>query len=63
MAWVLRILDRDEWHDEVLWLTRVTRAAATEITYIPGNDDQMFRAWRIRSVLGDLEIAGIRLAR
>ena len=47
----------DEHHDEVL--RQIVRHArgGTEVTYIPGNHDEMFRAWL---PLG-LEIAGIRL--
>ena len=49
----------DEDHDEVLrQILRHARGGA-EVTYIPGNHDEMFRAWL---PLG-LEIAGIKLRR
>ncbi len=47
----------DEMHDEVLRLILAQARAGTEVTYIPGNHDEMFRAWL---PLG-LEFAGIRL--
>jgi UDP-2,3-diacylglucosamine pyrophosphatase LpxH len=47
----------DEMHDEVLRLILSHARAGTEVTYIPGNHDEMFRAWL---PLG-LEIGGIRL--
>jgi UDP-2,3-diacylglucosamine pyrophosphatase LpxH len=47
----------DEHHDEVLRQILRKARAGTEVTYIPGNHDEMFRAWL---PLG-LEIAGIRL--
>jgi UDP-2,3-diacylglucosamine pyrophosphatase LpxH len=47
----------DEMHDEVLRLILRKARGGTEITYIPGNHDEMFRAWL---PLG-LEIAGIKL--
>ena len=47
----------DAAHDEVLRLILRHARAGTEITYIPGNHDEIFRAWL---PLG-LEIAGIRL--
>jgi UDP-2,3-diacylglucosamine pyrophosphatase LpxH len=47
----------DSAHDEVLRLIlRHARAGAT-VTYIPGNHDEMFRAW----LPLNLEIAGVRL--
>ncbi len=47
----------DEHHDEVLrQIVRFARGG-TEVTYIPGNHDEMFRAWLPMG----LEIAGIRL--
>ena len=49
----------DEWHDEVIRLILRHARAGTAITYIPGNHDEMFRAWL---PLG-LEVAGIRLQR
>src|ERR1700759_771198 len=49
----------DEQHDEVL--RQIIRAArgGTEVTYIPGNHDEMFRAWLPMG----LEICGIKLCR
>ena len=49
----------DECHDEVL--RQILRHArnGTEVTYIPGNHDEMFRSWL---PLG-LEVAGIKLVR
>src|SRR5271165_3332318 len=47
----------DESHDEVLRLILRHARDGSEVTYIPGNHDEMFRAWL---PLG-LEIAGIRL--
>lgn len=47
----------DEAHDEVLRLILRHARSGTEVTYIPGNHDEMFRAWL---PLG-LEMAGIRL--
>jgi UDP-2,3-diacylglucosamine pyrophosphatase LpxH len=44
-------------HDEVLRLILRIARSGTEVTYIPGNHDEMFRAW-----LGH-EFAGVRLAR
>jgi UDP-2,3-diacylglucosamine pyrophosphatase LpxH len=49
----------DETHDEVLRLILQHARGGTEVTYIPGNHDEMFRAWL---PLG-LEIAGIKLRR
>jgi len=49
----------DESHDDVLRLILKKARSGTEVTYIPGNHDEMFRAWL---PLG-LEIAGIRLQR
>lgn len=46
----------DDAHDEVLRLVMQHARNGTEIVYIPGNHDEMFRAW-----LG-LEVAGVRLA-
>ncbi len=46
-------------HDEVLRLILKKARSGTDITYIPGNHDEMFRAWL---PLG-LEVAGIRLRR
>jgi UDP-2,3-diacylglucosamine pyrophosphatase LpxH len=48
----------DTTHDEVLRLILGHARAGTDVIYIPGNHDEMFRAW-----LGmGLEVAGIRLA-
>ncbi len=47
----------DENHDEVLRLILQHGRRGAEVTYIPGNHDEMFRAWL---PLG-LEIAGIKL--
>ena len=49
----------DEMHDEVLRLFLQHARRGAEITYIPGNHDEMFRAW----LPLNLEIAGIRLRR
>jgi UDP-2,3-diacylglucosamine pyrophosphatase LpxH len=47
----------DEMHDEVLRLILGHVRAGTEVTYIPGNHDEMFRSW-----LGHgLELCGIRM--
>jgi UDP-2,3-diacylglucosamine pyrophosphatase LpxH len=47
----------DATHDEVLRLILRHARAGTEVTYIPGNHDEMLRGW-----LGmGLEVAGIRL--
>jgi UDP-2,3-diacylglucosamine pyrophosphatase LpxH len=51
----------DEHHDEVLRQILRQARAGTEVTYIPGNHDEMFRAWLDPIALGGLEIAGIRL--
>ncbi|MBV8575891.1 MAG: UDP-2,3-diacylglucosamine diphosphatase [Acetobacteraceae bacterium] len=47
----------DEAHDNVLRLILRHAREGTQITYIPGNHDEMFRAW----LPMELEIAGIRL--
>ncbi len=47
----------DEGCDEVLRLLLGHARAGTEVTYIPGNHDEMFRAWLPMG----LEIAGVRL--
>ncbi len=49
----------DEAHDEVLRLILRHARTGTEVIYIPGNHDEMFRGWL---PLG-LEIAGVRLMR
>ncbi|WP_424136129.1 UDP-2,3-diacylglucosamine diphosphatase [Roseomonas chloroacetimidivorans] len=46
----------DPHHDEVIRLVLRMARHGTEVTYIPGNHDEMFRDW-----LG-LEIAGVKLA-
>jgi UDP-2,3-diacylglucosamine pyrophosphatase LpxH len=43
-------------HDEVIRLVLAAARRGTQVTYIPGNHDEMFRDW-----LG-LEIAGVKLA-
>lgn len=47
----------DAGHDEVIRLVLRMARHGTEVTYIPGNHDELFRDW-----LG-LEIAGVKLAR
>jgi UDP-2,3-diacylglucosamine pyrophosphatase LpxH len=47
----------DETHDEVLRLIVGHARKGTEVTYIPGNHDEMLRAW----LPFPLEVAGIRL--
>ena len=47
----------DAGHDEVLRLILEQARGGVEVTYIPGNHDEMFRAW----LPLNLEIAGIRL--
>ncbi len=47
----------DEAHDEVLRLILRHARSGAEVTYIPGNHDEMFRAWL---PIG-LEIAGVHL--
>ncbi len=49
----------DAMHDEVLRLILRHARAGAQVTYIPGNHDELFRGWL---PLG-LEIAGIRLVR
>ncbi len=49
----------DSAHDEVLRLVLGHARAGTAVTYIPGNHDEMLRAW----VPMGLSIAGIRLTR
>jgi UDP-2,3-diacylglucosamine pyrophosphatase LpxH len=49
----------DAQHDEVLRLIMRHSRSGTDVTYIPGNHDEMFRAWL---PLG-LEVGGIRLKR
>jgi UDP-2,3-diacylglucosamine pyrophosphatase LpxH len=47
----------DENHDEVLRLILGLARSGTEVVYIPGNHDEMFRAWLPMG----LEVAGIKL--
>ncbi len=47
----------DNTHDEVIRLILGKARAGTEVTYIPGNHDEMFRAWL---PLG-LELGGVKL--
>ncbi len=47
----------DGTHDEVIRLILGKARAGTDVTYIPGNHDEMFRAWL---PLG-LEVAGVKL--
>jgi UDP-2,3-diacylglucosamine pyrophosphatase LpxH len=48
----------DAAHDDVLRLILCVARAGTTVTYIPGNHDEMFRAWQSMG----LEVACIRLA-
>ncbi len=47
----------DETHDEVIRLILAKARAGADVVYIPGNHDEMFRAWL---PIG-LEVAGVRL--
>ncbi len=47
----------DESHDEVIRLILGKARAGTDVTYIPGNHDEMFRAWLPMG----LEVGGIKL--
>ncbi len=47
----------DNTHDEVLRLILGKARAGTEVTYIPGNHDEMFRAWLPMG----LEVGGVKL--
>ncbi len=49
----------DNHHDEVLRLILRMARGGTDVVYIPGNHDEMFRAWLPMK----LEIAGVRLCR
>ena len=49
----------DETHDEVIRLILSKARAGTEVTYIPGNHDEMLRDWLPMG----LEIGGVRLRR
>jgi UDP-2,3-diacylglucosamine pyrophosphatase LpxH len=51
----------DDSHDEVLRLILGHARSGSEVTYIPGNHDEMFRAWLPPMVPEGLEIAGVRL--
>lgn len=51
----------DESHDEVIRLIIGLARAGAEVTYLPGNHDEMFRAWLPLLGQADVEIAGIRL--
>jgi len=51
----------DSAHDEVLRLILRHARSGSEVTYIPGNHDEMFRAWLPPMVPEGLEIAGVRL--
>jgi len=51
----------DEHHDEVLRQILRQARGGTAVTYIPGNHDEMFRAWLDPLALGGLTIAGVRL--
>ncbi len=51
----------DAQHDEVVRLILRHARAGTEVTYIPGNHDEMFRDWLPPTFPGALEIAGVRL--
>jgi UDP-2,3-diacylglucosamine pyrophosphatase LpxH len=45
----------DETHDEILRVILAKARAGTQVTYIPGNHDELFRAWM------PMELAGVRL--
>ncbi len=47
----------DETHDEVIRQILRKARSGTDVTYIPGNHDEMFRAW----LPLNLEVAGVRL--
>ena len=49
----------DETHDEVIRLILAKARAGTEVTYIPGNHDEMLRDWLAMG----LEIGGVHLRR
>ena len=49
----------DKTHDEVIRLILSKARAGTEVTYIPGNHDEMFRAWLPMG----LEVGGVKLRR
>lgn len=47
----------DGTHDEILRVILAKARAGTQVTYIPGNHDELFRAWM------PMEFAGVRLRR
>ncbi len=49
----------DAWHDEVLRLILRHARGGAEVTYIPGNHDEMFRAWT--DAPGGLTVGGVRV--
>ena len=49
----------DAHHDEVLRLVMRHARHGTQVTYIPGNHDELFRNWMAQG----LEVAGVRLLR
>jgi UDP-2,3-diacylglucosamine pyrophosphatase LpxH len=51
----------DKRHDEIVRLVLGLVRNGTEVTYIPGNHDEIVRAWLPPSGTDALEIAGIRL--
>ncbi len=51
----------DAAHDEVLKLILRKARNGTEVTYIPGNHDEMFRKWLPMGLPTGLEVCGIRL--
>ncbi len=51
----------DDSHDQVIRLVLRHARAGTEVVYIPGNHDEMFRAWLPPMFPGGLEVAGIKL--
>jgi UDP-2,3-diacylglucosamine pyrophosphatase LpxH len=53
----------DASHDEVLRLILQHARSGAQVTYIPGNHDEMLRDWLDPHVPGGLEIAGVRLRR
>lgn len=52
----------DAAHDEVIRLVLRHARNGAEVTYIPGNHDEMFRSWLPPHFAPGLEVAGIRLA-
>jgi UDP-2,3-diacylglucosamine pyrophosphatase LpxH len=51
----------DEQHDDVLRQILRHARGGTAVIYVPGNHDEMFRAWLDPFIPGGLEIAGITL--